>query len=65
VIAAIKKEKGKVTLTTVSGGKLTASMDKGKVKLTDESCNSAYITVTDLKGSKGVIHVIDGVLLPK
>jgi uncharacterized surface protein with fasciclin (FAS1) repeats len=65
VIAAIKKEKGKVTLTTVSGGKLTASMDKGKVKLTDESGNSAYVTATDLKGSNGVIHVIDGVLLPK
>jgi len=65
VIAAIKKEKGKVTLTTVSGGKLTASLDKGKVKLTDESGNSAYVTATDLKGSNGVIHVIDGVLLPK
>ena len=65
VIAAIKKGKGKVELTTVSTGKLTASMDKGKVKLTDESGNSAYVTATDLKGSNGVIHVIDGVLLPK
>jgi len=65
VIAAIKKGKGKVELTTVSTGKLTASMDNGKVKLTDESGNSAYVTATDLKGSNGVIHVIDGVLLPK
>ena len=65
VVAAIKKGKGKVELTTVSTGKLTASMDKGKVKLTDESGNSAYVTATDLKGSNGVIHVIDGVLLPK
>jgi uncharacterized surface protein with fasciclin (FAS1) repeats len=65
VVAAIKKGKGKVELTTVSGGKLTASMDKEKVKLTDESGNSAYVTGTDLKGSNGVIHVIDGVVLPK
>ncbi len=65
VIAAIKKGKGKVELTTVSTGKLTASMDNGKVKLTDESGNSAFVTATDLKGSNGVIHVIDGVLLPK
>jgi len=65
VIAAIKNGKGKVELTTVSTGKLTASMDNGKVKLTDESGNSAYVTATDLKGSNGVIHVIDGVLLPK
>ena len=65
VIAAIKGGKGKVELTTVSGGKLVASMDKGKVKLTDESGNAAYVTATDLKGSNGVIHVIDGVVLPK
>jgi uncharacterized surface protein with fasciclin (FAS1) repeats len=65
VIAAIKEGKGKVELTTLSTGKLTASMDNGKVKLTDESGNSAYVTATDLKGSNGVIHVIDGVLLPK
>ncbi|NTW26101.1 MAG: fasciclin domain-containing protein, partial [Lentimicrobium sp.] len=29
VVAAIKEGKGKVVLTTVSGGKLTASMDMG------------------------------------
>jgi uncharacterized surface protein with fasciclin (FAS1) repeats len=65
VIDAIKKGKGKLELTMVSGGKLTATMDKGKVKLTDEAGNSAYVTATDLKGSNGVVHVIDGVLLPK
>jgi uncharacterized surface protein with fasciclin (FAS1) repeats len=65
VMAAIKKGNGKVVLTTVSGGKLTASLDMGKVKLTDESGNSAYVTAVDLKGSNGVVHVIDGVLLPK
>lgn len=65
VVAAIKEGKGKVELTTVSGGKLVASMDNGKVKLTDEAGNSAYVTATDLKGSNGVIHVIDGVVLPK
>ncbi len=65
VMAAIKSGKGKAVLTTVSGGKLTASLDKGKVKLTDESGNSAFVTATDLKGSNGIVHVIDGVLLPK
>jgi uncharacterized surface protein with fasciclin (FAS1) repeats len=65
VLAAIKKGNGSVTLTTVSGGKLTASLDNGKVKLTDEKGGSAYVTTTDLKGSNGVIHVIDAVVLPK
>ncbi len=65
VMAAIKSGNGKAVLTTVSGGKLTASLDMGKVKLTDESGNSAYVTATDLKGTNGVVHVIDGVVLPK
>lgn len=65
VVAAIKSGNGKAVLTTVSGGKLTATMEMGKVKLTDESGNSAFVTVADLKGTNGVVHVIDGVLLPK
>ena len=65
VIAAIKKGNGKAVLTTVSGGKLTGSLDGAKVKLTDESGNSAYVVVADLKGSNGVVHVIDSVVLPK
>jgi uncharacterized surface protein with fasciclin (FAS1) repeats len=65
VMAAIKKGMGKVVLTMVSGGKLTATIDNGKVKLTDENGGSAYVTATDLKGTNGIVHVIDGVVLPK
>lgn len=65
VVGAIEKGKGKAVLTTVSGGTLTASLDNGKVKLTDENGRTAFVTATDLKGSNGVIHVIDGVVLPK
>lgn len=64
VLAAIKKGNGSVTLKTVSGGSLTATIDNGKVKLTDEKGGYAFVTVTDLKGSNGVIHVIDSVLMP-
>lgn len=65
VVAAIKAGNGKAVLTTVSGGKLSASLEMDKVKLTDESGKSAYVAVADLKGSNGVVHVIDGVVLPK
>lgn len=65
VVAAVKAGNGKAVVTTVSGGKLTVTLDKEKVKLTDESGNSAYVTAADLRGSNGVVHVIDGVVLPK
>jgi uncharacterized surface protein with fasciclin (FAS1) repeats len=65
VVAAIKAGNGKAVLSTVSGGKLTASLEMDKVKLTDESGKSAYVVAADLKGSNGVVHVIDGVVLPK
>lgn len=65
VMAAIKKGKGKAVVSTVSGGKLTVSLEKGKVKLTDEKGGIAYVTTADLKGSNGVVHVIDTVVMPK
>jgi uncharacterized surface protein with fasciclin (FAS1) repeats len=65
VLEAIKGGMGKAVLTTVSGGKLTASLNNGKVQLTDESGNSVFVTATDLKGSNGIVHVIDGVVLPR
>lgn len=64
VIAAVNAGNGKAVVTTVSGGKLTVTLEMGKVKLTDESGNSAYVIAADLKGSNGVIHVIDSVVLP-
>ena len=65
IVNAIKDGKGKATLTTVSGGTLTATIEKDKVKLTDEKGGTAFVIITDLKASNGVIHVIDSVVLPK
>jgi uncharacterized surface protein with fasciclin (FAS1) repeats len=64
VVAAIKAGNGKAVLTTVNGEKLTATLDGKKVILTDAKGGKATVTVTDLKGSNGVVHVIDAVLLP-
>jgi uncharacterized surface protein with fasciclin (FAS1) repeats len=65
VVDAITKGKGKAELKTLNGGKLIASIDNGKVKLTDENGGAAYVTTPDLKASNGVIHVIDAVVLSK
>lgn len=64
VVAAINNGKGKATVTTVNGGTLTASLDGDKVILTDAKGGKSTVVATDLKGSNGVIHVIDTVVLP-
>lgn len=62
----IKDNKGAATLTTVSGGKLTAVMNgKHNIQIKDESGNLINISVYDVYQSNGVIHVIDKVALPK
>jgi len=50
---------------TVQGGELTVGVDGDKVTLTDAAGNTVNVTMTDVEASNGVIHVIDGVLMPK
>lgn len=62
----IKEGNGSATITTVSGGKLVATMNgKHNIQLKDENGNIANITTYDVYQSNGVIHVIDEVVLPK
>jgi uncharacterized surface protein with fasciclin (FAS1) repeats len=65
VVKAINANGGSLSLTTVSGNKLVASIKQGKVTLTDEKGNSATVVAADLTATNGVIHVIDAVVLPK
>jgi uncharacterized surface protein with fasciclin (FAS1) repeats len=64
IAAKIKAGGGKATLTTLSGGTLTASM-KGKwLVLTDAKGGMSHVTIGNVIQSNGVIHVIDTVLMP-
>ncbi|HEX3893651.1 MAG TPA: fasciclin domain-containing protein [Terracidiphilus sp.] len=64
LIDMIKKGNGKAELKTVEGGMLTATIQGGKVVLTDEKGGSSTVTIADVFQSNGVIHVVDSVLLP-
>ena len=55
---------GKAELTTVEGGKLTASLRGSSVILTDEKGGVATVTQADVFQSNGVIHVTDAVSMP-
>ena len=66
LVKMIKENNGKAAITTLAGGKLTASIDdKGGVWIWDENGGKAMVTVANVNQSNGVIHVVDHVLLPK
>jgi uncharacterized surface protein with fasciclin (FAS1) repeats len=49
----------------VSGDALSAQVRGGNLYIYDESGNAGRITISDVKQSNGVIHVVDTVLVPK
>lgn len=61
---AIDQGKGKTTLGTMGGDTLTATKDGDKTVLTDSKGDKATITQGDEQYTNGVVHHIDGVLLP-
>ena len=52
------------TVETVNGAELDIDISNGTVTLTDQTGNTVTVTTADLQGTNGVVHVIDGVLLP-
>ena len=65
VVAALKKGNGMVEVKALNGTVLTVMQKNGKIWLKDQAGNYSEITATDVKGSNGVIHVIDTVVMPK
>jgi uncharacterized surface protein with fasciclin (FAS1) repeats len=61
---AIDTGKGKGVLATMGGGTLTATKDGDKTVLTDADGHKATITQGDDQFSNGVVHHVDGVLVP-
>lgn len=65
VVEGIKKNNGKLTIKTVQGGTLIASLKGKDVILTDEAGNTSKVVIADVKASNGIIHAIDSVVMPK
>ncbi|OSZ72137.1 fasciclin [Sphingomonas sp. IBVSS1] len=64
IMAAIKAGGGKAELTTVQGGKLSASMMGSMIMLRDAKGGMSHVRQGDVFQSNGVIHVVDAVVLP-
>jgi uncharacterized surface protein with fasciclin (FAS1) repeats len=66
LMAMVKKGGGKAELKTVQGEPLTVEMARGGkgLDVTDAKGNTARVTTANVMQSNGVIHVINGVLMP-
>jgi uncharacterized surface protein with fasciclin (FAS1) repeats len=66
IIKALTAGKGKASLTAVDGETLLLAVTPNHtVQLTDQTGNSAEVTLYDLQGTNGVVNGINGVLMPK
>ncbi len=62
----IKAGNGQATLTTISGGILTARINENRnIMLTDENGGQSVITRLDIEQSNGMLFIVNAVLLPK
>lgn len=64
IMAKIRAGNGTATYTTVAGEMLTARMQGSSVVLTGMGGSTATVTQGNVMQSNGVIHVVNGVLLP-
>lgn len=64
LMAAVKQGGGQAELKTVQGEPLIITTKGKAVMVTDAKGNTAKVTIPNVRQSNGVIHVINGVLLP-
>lgn len=64
IMRRINREGGYFTFKTLTGQHLVASRAGGKVKISDGNGNNFYVVAADVEASNGVVHLIDGVMLP-
>jgi len=61
----IRRGGGHARLATVAGGQLVARAGRGGIVITDEQGRRTRVAQADLRAANGVIHVTDGVFLPR
>lgn len=64
LMSRIRAGGGTAMVTTVQGDALSFKMMNGQVMLNGEGGGMAHVTQANLMQSNGIIHVIDGVVLP-
>ena len=65
IVKAIKENGGSVTLKTLGGVRLLASMKRDKIYLIDKAGNAGRLMINDLEATNGIVHTIESVMMPK
>jgi uncharacterized surface protein with fasciclin (FAS1) repeats len=65
LMAEVEKGGGKIGLQTASGETVNLMMQGDRLVLQDANGGTATVAQADVMQSNGVVHVIDGVLMPK
>ena len=55
---------GTATLTTASGDPLKVTLENNVFTLVDGNGNKAFVATPDVKQSNGIVHVVNGVVVP-
>ena len=56
---------GRTMLTSTAGDTLTVALEGNAISIADAAGNKAYLEVPDVRSANGVIHVVNGVVVPK
>ena len=65
LLGLIQKHGGAATIETLAGQTLTARLSGDTIVITDAQGRATAVTQADVQTSNGVIHVTDGVFLPR
>lgn len=65
LVRRVRAGGGRATLTSVAGEPLTVTLTGNVVTLTDGGGNKSYVEVADVRAANGVMHVVNGVLVPR
>ncbi|MFD0860604.1 fasciclin domain-containing protein [Sungkyunkwania multivorans] len=63
--SAIEANRNALRLKTLNGGYISLSLIDGEMYITDENALQSKIVMPDEEASNGVLHGIDGILLPQ
>ena len=65
LVSRVQAGGGRATLTTLAGETLILTLTGSVVTLADAGGNLSYVEVADIRQANGVLHVVNGVLIPR